>query len=65
MFLFARDNGGFWCQPITRNASVQHSFIILIALMMEAAPTFETSVDNQLRTRQYITEDSELHTHPY
>jgi hypothetical protein len=34
----------------------------IIALMMEAASTSETSVDIQLRTRQYITEDSELHT---
>jgi hypothetical protein len=32
------------------------------ALMMEAARTSETSVDIQLRTRQYIPEDSELHT---
>jgi hypothetical protein len=32
----------------------------LIALMMEAAPTSETSVDIQLRTWQYIPEDSEL-----
>jgi hypothetical protein len=34
----------------------------LIALMMEAARTSETSVDIQLRTQQYIPEDSELHT---
>jgi hypothetical protein len=33
-----------------------------IALMMEAARTPETSVDIQLRTRQYNPEDSELHT---
>jgi hypothetical protein len=33
-----------------------------IALMMEVARTSETSVDIQLRTRQYIPEDSELHT---
>jgi hypothetical protein len=33
----------------------------LIALMMEAARTSEASVDIQLRTRQYIPEDSELH----
>jgi hypothetical protein len=33
----------------------------LIALMMEAARTSETSVDIDLRTRQYIPEDSELH----
>jgi hypothetical protein len=32
----------------------------IIALMMEAASTSETSVDIQLRTRQYIPEDSEL-----
>jgi hypothetical protein len=30
--------------------------------MMAAARTSETSVDIQLRTRQYITDDSELHT---
>jgi hypothetical protein len=29
-------------------------------MMMEAACTSETSVDIQLRTRQYIPEDSEL-----
>jgi hypothetical protein len=40
----------------------------MITLMMEAArpddggSTPETSVDIQLRTRQYIPEDSELHT---
>jgi len=33
---------------------------IIIALMMEAARTSETSVDIQLRTRRYIPEDSEL-----
>jgi hypothetical protein len=32
----------------------------LIALIMEAARTSETSVDIQLRTQQYIPEDSEL-----
>jgi hypothetical protein len=34
----------------------------IIALMMETARTAETSVDFQLRTWQYIPEDSELHT---
>jgi hypothetical protein len=34
----------------------------LIALMMEAARTSENSVDMQLKTRQYIPEDSELHS---
>jgi hypothetical protein len=32
------------------------------ALMMEAARTSGTSVDIQIITRQYIPEDSELHT---
>jgi hypothetical protein len=30
--------------------------------MMEAARTFEMSVDIDMTTRQYIPEDSELHT---
>jgi hypothetical protein len=34
----------------------------IIAPMLKAARTFETSVDIQLRTRQYIPEDSEFHT---
>jgi hypothetical protein len=37
-------------------------YLILIALMMAAARTSKTSVGIQLRTRQYIPEDSELHT---
>jgi GTP1/Obg family GTP-binding protein len=32
----------------------------IIRAMMEVARTYETSVDIQLRTRQYIPEDSEL-----
>jgi hypothetical protein len=35
--------------------------LAMIALMTEAAHTSETSVDIQLRTRQYIPGDSELH----
>jgi hypothetical protein len=38
------------------------SIIRAIDLMMEAAHTSETSVDIRLKTRQYIPEDSELHT---
>jgi hypothetical protein len=34
----------------------------VIALMMEAARTSETSGDIQLKTRKYIPEDSEVHT---
>jgi hypothetical protein len=37
------------------------SVIRAIKLMMEAARTSVTSVDIQLRTLQYIPEDSELH----
>jgi hypothetical protein len=36
------------------------SSLDVVALMMEAARTSVTSVDIQLRTRQYIPEDSEL-----
>jgi hypothetical protein len=35
---------------------------IISAMMMEAERTSETSIDIQLRTRQYIPEDCELHT---
>jgi hypothetical protein len=34
----------------------------MIALMMEAARTSQTSVDIDLTTWQYIPEDSELHS---
>jgi hypothetical protein len=34
----------------------------ITALMKEAARTSETSVEIQLRTRQYIPKDSELQT---
>jgi hypothetical protein len=34
----------------------------MIALMMETARTSETTVNIEFRTRQYIPEDSELHT---
>jgi hypothetical protein len=34
----------------------------IIALIMEAACTSESSVDIDLTTRQYIPEDAELHT---
>jgi hypothetical protein len=44
-------------------SKVRAAFIIraLIALIMEAACTSETSVDIQLSTRQYIPEYSQLH----
>jgi hypothetical protein len=35
--------------------------VMIMSLMMEATRTSETSVDIQLRTQQYIPEDSELH----
>jgi hypothetical protein len=37
----------------------------IIALMMEAARTSETSLNIQLRTRQYIPEDSEQRNKQY
>jgi hypothetical protein len=37
----------------------------IITLMMEAAHTSEMSIDIQSRTRQYMPEDSELHTCHY
>jgi hypothetical protein len=36
--------------------------VSIVALTMEAARTSKTSIDIQLRTWQYIPEDSELHT---
>jgi hypothetical protein len=40
---------------------VHAAFIIRAVMMVEAARISETSVGIQLRTRQYIPEDSELH----
>jgi hypothetical protein len=49
-----------WTQRLEEKSFTQ--FAMMIALMMEAARTFETSVGNYF-TRQYIPEDkSELHT---
>jgi hypothetical protein len=45
---------------LSTNVSEVHTASIIIALMMEAARTSETSVDNYF-TWQYIPEDSELH----
>jgi hypothetical protein len=44
-----------------RAASIIRAMSHLIALIMEAEYTSETSVYIQLRTQQYITEDSELY----
>jgi hypothetical protein len=48
---------------MSTDISEVHAASIIIALMMEAVRTSETSVVIQLRARQYIPEDSELHTH--
>jgi hypothetical protein len=48
-------------QPTTNSFEAQN-LLGCTALMMEAARASETSVDIQLRTRQYLPEDSELHT---
>jgi hypothetical protein len=45
---------------MSTDVSEARAVSIIRALMMEAARTSETSVDIQLRTRQYIPEDSEL-----
>jgi hypothetical protein len=46
------------CRPTFQRYALPPSS--LIALIMEAACTSETSLDIQLRTRQYIPEDYEL-----
>jgi hypothetical protein len=55
----------FWdilpCSQMSTDVSEVRAASI-IALMMEAARTSETSVNIYLTTRQYIPEDSELHT---
>jgi hypothetical protein len=43
-------------------SEVRAAYIIRATMVMETARTSETSVDIQLRTRQYIPEGSELHT---
>jgi hypothetical protein len=45
---------------VVKEFSYLFALASLIALMMEAAPTSETSVDIDLTTRQYIPEDSAL-----
>jgi hypothetical protein len=45
---------------MSTDVSEMRAASIVIALMMEAARTSETLVDIQLRTWQYIPEDSEL-----
>jgi hypothetical protein len=44
------------------NISVMRTAIIIIALMMEAVHTSETSVNFNVTTWCYIPEDSKLHT---
>jgi hypothetical protein len=54
-------------QPIPLDSDIaSYLFALgsLIALMMEAARTSETSVDIGMTTWQYIPEDSELETKP-
>jgi hypothetical protein len=45
---------------MSTDISKMRAATIIIALMTEAAHTSETSVDIELRTWQYIPEDSEL-----
>jgi hypothetical protein len=44
---------------MSTDVSEMRAASIIITLMMEASRTSETLVDIQLRTRQYIPEDSE------
>jgi hypothetical protein len=46
---------------VSADVSEVRAASIIIALMMEAAHTSETSGDIQLRTLQHISEDPELH----
>jgi hypothetical protein len=46
---------------MSTDVSEERAASIIKALMMEAARTSETTVDIQLRTWQYIPEDSDLH----
>jgi hypothetical protein len=48
--------------PTNQEFSLVDIIHIKAMMMMEAARTSETSLDIQLRIRQYIPEDSELHT---
>jgi hypothetical protein len=47
---------------MSTNGSEVRAAAIIRARTVVAARTSETSVDIQLRTRQYIPEDTELHT---
>jgi hypothetical protein len=47
---------------MSTDVSEVHAASIIIALMMMAICISEMSVDIQLRTQQYIPEDSEFHT---
>jgi hypothetical protein len=63
---WSSESSGMYCRVlnwISTDVSEVQSASIIRAMMMEAARTSEMSVDIQLRTWQYIPEDSELHTH--
>jgi hypothetical protein len=63
--LLSSEISGMYCRVlnlISTDVSEVRAALTKRALMMETARTSETSVDIQLRTRQYIPEDSELHT---
>jgi hypothetical protein len=64
MHLLSSESSGMYCR-VLNSMSTDVSEVraaSIIALMMKAARTSETSVDIQVRTRQLIPEDSELHT---
>jgi hypothetical protein len=54
----------FWDVAYCRVLNWMSTPVSIIRAMMDAAPIYETSVDNKLRTRQYIPEDYELQNSP-
>jgi hypothetical protein len=58
---WSSESSGMYCRVLNW-MSTDVSEVRAIALMMEAARPTDPSDNNQLRTRQYIPEDSELHT---
>jgi hypothetical protein len=66
-FTRSSESSGMYCRVLnwmsTDVSEARAASIIRVMIaLMEAARTSETSVNIQLRTRQYIPEDSELHT---
>jgi hypothetical protein len=62
--VWSSESCGMFCRVLNwMLTDVSEVCAAYIRAMIEAARTSEKSVDIQLRTRQYIPEDSELHVH--